>query len=91
MTYLENDLNWQIGGFKGKSVILTFLLWIMKNMHIWDSLEQLEMKINGKWLRVEFLTKLEILEKTGESLKNLDVLVYERKSKVVREVENSYD
>ena len=45
MTCLEIGQIWQIGGFKGKIVILLILCWIMENMHIWDLLGQLEMKI----------------------------------------------
>ena len=35
-------------------------------MHIWDSMEQLEMKINEYCIRVEFWTKLTNLEKTSK-------------------------
>ena len=49
------------------------------------------MKIDEQSIRVEFLTKLAILEKNGELPKNWDVLILEWKSEVVREVDESYN
>ena len=74
-TCLEIGQIRQFGGFKGKIVILLILWWIMENMHIWDSLGQLEVKIIEQSIRVEFLAKMTILVKTGNVPKTWELLV----------------